>query len=206
MFTGVWESIRSPVTKDILFHVAEHERYNPPKPAQNKDLMPPPAKIPKRWKTSHARLAMKSSSSSAVAREWIHLLLQRIFFIIFLSVPRTNFIPVVCLYLYNHFFVDFLFNDVVYIAICAEEVRGLFVWLYRYVSWCTAHKGKFKYTFIIYIGLCDKIKKTDFVHYFFSLNNKHLVITHDTQMCYLWLAHWKWQILYMCFYHAVKFI
>ena len=128
------------------------------------------------------------------------------FFIIFLSVPRTNFIPVVCLYLYNHFFVDFLFNDVVYVAICAEEVRGLFVWLYRYVSWCTAHKGKFKYTFIIYIDLCDKIKKTDFVHYFFSLNNKHLVITHDTQMCYLWLAHWKWQILYMCFYHAVKFI
>lgn len=46
---GVWESIRSPVTKEILFHVAEHERYNPPpRPQQNKDLMPPPAKIPKR--------------------------------------------------------------------------------------------------------------------------------------------------------------
>lgn len=46
---GVWESIRSPVTKELLFQVAENERFKaPPKPQQGNDLMPPPAKIPKR--------------------------------------------------------------------------------------------------------------------------------------------------------------
>uniref|UniRef100_A0A8W8N377 mRNA capping enzyme C-terminal domain-containing protein n=3 Tax=Magallana gigas TaxID=29159 RepID=A0A8W8N377_MAGGI len=46
---GVWESIRSPVTKELLFQVAENERFKaPPKPQQRDDLMPPPAKIPKR--------------------------------------------------------------------------------------------------------------------------------------------------------------
>lgn len=49
ILAGVWESIRSPVTKELLFQVAENERFKaPPKPQQRDDLMPPPAKIPKR--------------------------------------------------------------------------------------------------------------------------------------------------------------
>ncbi|KAK3087185.1 hypothetical protein FSP39_002801 [Pinctada imbricata] len=46
---GVWKSIQSPVTKDILFHVAEKERFVPQhKTKTSSELMPPPAKIPKR--------------------------------------------------------------------------------------------------------------------------------------------------------------
>ncbi|VDI13044.1 mRNA-capping enzyme [Mytilus galloprovincialis] len=44
---GVWGSIQSPVTKDILFQVVEVERFVPPQ-KQPSDLMPPPAKLPRR--------------------------------------------------------------------------------------------------------------------------------------------------------------
>lgn len=44
---GVWNSIRTPVTKDILFQVVEVERFMPPQKQPN-ELMPPPAKMPRR--------------------------------------------------------------------------------------------------------------------------------------------------------------
>ena len=46
-FSGVWASIRSPVTKEILFQVVEVERYMPPQKKPS-ELMPPPAKMPRR--------------------------------------------------------------------------------------------------------------------------------------------------------------
>ena len=48
IISGVWNSIRTPVTKDILFQVVEVERFMPPQ-KQPSELMPPPAKMPRRW-------------------------------------------------------------------------------------------------------------------------------------------------------------
>jgi hypothetical protein len=47
IISGVWNSIRTPVTKDILFQVVEVERFMPPQ-KQPSELMPPPAKMPRR--------------------------------------------------------------------------------------------------------------------------------------------------------------
>lgn len=53
--TGVCNSIKNPVTKDILFHTINSCRYQPPQrppPSQghsDKHLMPPPPKMAKHW-------------------------------------------------------------------------------------------------------------------------------------------------------------
>ncbi|XP_046548823.1 mRNA-capping enzyme-like [Haliotis rubra] len=46
---GVCESIRRPVTKEILIHTIERERWTPPGSghSSDRDLMPPPAKMPR---------------------------------------------------------------------------------------------------------------------------------------------------------------
>ena len=54
--TAVCNSIKKPVTKDMLFDVIERYRWRPtsssqgPETTQDRQLMPPPPKLPRRWR------------------------------------------------------------------------------------------------------------------------------------------------------------